>query len=104
MNGNENGGTKRTCNDALDHVLVELDIARRDADSTKSNCALCERARHSGPGRVPRGRVDDEGRTVSVMQRDLRRQGLALRGGGTVSGRAPVGAARVRRRGRSGSE
>jgi hypothetical protein len=57
MNGNENGGTKRTWNDALDHVLVELDITRRDADGTKSNCALRERG---GPGRVPRGRVDDE--------------------------------------------
>jgi hypothetical protein len=78
MNGNENGGTKRTWNGALDHVLVELDIARRDADGIKSNCALRERAGHSGPGRVPRGRVDDEGRTVSVMQRDLRRQGLAV--------------------------
>jgi hypothetical protein len=86
MNGNENGGAKRTWNDALDHVLVELDIARRDADGTKSSCALRERARHSGPGRVPRGRVDDEGRTVSVMQRDLRRQGLAVRCRGACRG------------------
>jgi hypothetical protein len=86
MNGNENRGTKRTCNGALDHVLVELDIACRDADGTKSNCAPRERAGRSGPGRVLRGRADGEGRTANAMLSDLRRQGLEVRGGGTVSG------------------
>jgi hypothetical protein len=107
MNGNENRGTKRTCNGATDHVRVELDIACRDANGTKSNCALRERAVRSGPGRVPRDRADGEGRTANIMQSDLRRQGLEVRGDGTVSGRARVGAARVRRRagrGRGGNE
>jgi hypothetical protein len=107
MSGNGNRGTKRTCNGATDHVLVELDIACRDANGTKSNCALRERAGRSGPRRVPRGRADGEGRTANVMLSDLRRQGLEVRGGGVVSGRAPVGAARVRRRagrGRGGNE
>jgi hypothetical protein len=61
----------------------------------------------NGAGRVSRGRADGEGRTVNVMQNNLSRQGLEIRGGGTVSGRARVGAARVRRRagrGRDGNE
>jgi hypothetical protein len=82
MNGDENRGTKRTCNGATDHVLVELDIACRDADGTKSNCALRERVVRSGPGRVPRDRADGEGRTANIMRSDLRRQGLEVRGDG----------------------
>jgi hypothetical protein len=35
MSGNENRGTKQTCNGATVHVLVELDIACRDANGTK---------------------------------------------------------------------
>jgi hypothetical protein len=38
-NGHEDRGTKRKCNGALDHVLVESDTACRGADGTKSN--LC---------------------------------------------------------------
>jgi hypothetical protein len=60
MSGNENRGTKRTCNGGTDRVLVELDIACRDADGIKSNCALRERAVRSGPGRVPRDRDGNE--------------------------------------------
>jgi hypothetical protein len=60
MNSNENRGTKQTCNVALNHVLVELDIAHCNTDGMKSNCALCKQARHSGPGCVLRGRVDDK--------------------------------------------
>jgi hypothetical protein len=56
MSGNENRGTKRRCNGATDHVLVELDITCRGTNGTKSNCALRERAGRSGPGRVLRGR------------------------------------------------
>jgi hypothetical protein len=48
----------------------------------------------NGAGRVSRGRADGEGRTVNVMQNNPSRQGLEIRGGGTVSGRARVGVAR----------
>jgi hypothetical protein len=61
----------------------------------------------NGAGRVSRRRADGEGRTVIAMQNNLSRQGLGIRGGATVSGRARVGAARVRRRagrGRDGNE
>jgi hypothetical protein len=37
MSGNENRELNESCNGALDHVLVELDIACRNADGTKSN-------------------------------------------------------------------
>jgi hypothetical protein len=96
-NDNEKRGTKRTWNGATDHVLVELDIACRDADGTKSKCVLCERAGHSGPERVPRARADGESRTANVMQSDLRRQGLEVRGEVRcrVSGRREYGGERT---------
>jgi hypothetical protein len=77
-------GIKQKGNGATDHILVELDTACRDADGTKSNCALRERGGRSGPGRVSRARADGEGRTANVMQSDLRHQGLKVRGDGTV--------------------
>jgi hypothetical protein len=61
-------GERWTENGATDHVLIELDTACHDAYGARSNFALCERAGCGGPGRVPRDRDDDEGRTVSDMK------------------------------------
>jgi hypothetical protein len=100
MSGNGNRELNESCNGALDHILVELDIACHNADGTKSNSALRERAVRNGAGRVSRGRADGEGRTVNVMQNNLSRQGLEIRGssrcrGGRVSGRREYGGERA---------
>jgi hypothetical protein len=47
-----------------------------DADSARSNFALCERAERGGRERVPRDRADDEGRTVNDMKSMLHHQGV----------------------------
>jgi hypothetical protein len=53
----------------------------------------------NGAGRVSRGRADGEGRTVIVMQNNLSRQGLEIRGGtcrgGRVSGWREYGGERA---------
>jgi hypothetical protein len=47
-----------------------------DVDGARSNFALRERAERGGPGRAPRDRVDDEGRTVNDMKSILCHQGV----------------------------
>jgi hypothetical protein len=74
MSGKEKRGTKWKGDGATDHVLIELDTACHDG--TRSNFALCERAERGGPGRVPRGRTDGEGRTANDTKSDLRHQGV----------------------------
>jgi hypothetical protein len=90
-----NRGTKQTCNSALNHILVELDIACHGANGTKSNCALHEQAGHSSPGCIPRGRADGEGCTANVMPSDLDHHGLEVHRGSMVSGQVPVRVVRV---------
>ena len=50
---------------------------RRDAECDISNSALASGA---GLRHVPGAGTNGEGRTVSIMQRDLRRQGSGVRG------------------------
>jgi hypothetical protein len=69
-------------------VPIEPDISCHDADGARSNSALCERGERGGPGRVPRDRDGDEGRTANDMKTILRHQGSGGTPGGTVSKRA----------------